>query len=91
VYALGAGSGSLGRLGISSSRLIHGEQEFTWKRPLRVGETVTAQGRIADVFQKRQLQFVVAEAVVTDEAGEEVARSRSTVLVLPEPGGGGVP
>jgi len=88
---MGAGSGSLGRLGISSSRLIHGEQEFTWKRALRVGETVTAQGRIADVYQKRQLQFVVAEAVVTDEAGKEIARSRSTILVLPEPSNGGAP
>ena len=91
MYALGAGSGSLSRLGIPSSRLIHGEQEFAWKRALRVGETVTAHGRIADVYQKRQLQFVVAEAVVTDEGGTEVARSRSTILVLPEPNNGGAP
>jgi acyl dehydratase len=71
--------------------LIHGEQVFTWNRPLRVGETVSTRGRIADVYQKRQLQFVVAEAVVTDDRGEEVARSRSTVLVLPEPHRGGAP
>jgi len=91
VYALGAGSGSLSRLGIASARLIHGEQEFSWQRPLRIGETVTAQGRIADVYQKRQLQFVVAEAVVTDEGDKEVARSRSTILVLPEPDNSGAP
>jgi acyl dehydratase len=89
VYALGAGSGSLGRMGIPPNRLIHGEQEFTWKRALRIGETVTAQGSIVDVLQKRNLQFVVSEAVVVDEAGEEVGRSRATVLVLPEPNNGG--
>jgi acyl dehydratase len=89
VYALGAGSGSLGRLGISPNRLIHGEQEFTWKRALKVGETVTAQGSIVDVYNKRSLQFVVSEAVVVDEGGAEVGRSRATVLVLPEPNNGG--
>jgi acyl dehydratase len=85
VYALGAGSGRLGRMGVSPSRLIHAGQEFTWKRALRVGETVTAQGSVIDVYQKRSLQFVVAEAIVVDEGGEEVGRSRATVLVLPEP------
>ncbi len=89
VYALGAGSGSLARLGVSPSRLIHGEQQFTWKRALRVGETVTAQGTIVDVYNKRSLKFVVAEAVVKDGAGEEVGRSRATILVLPEPNNGG--
>jgi acyl dehydratase len=89
VYGLGAGSGSLGRMGISPSRLIHGEQEFTWKRALRIGETVTAQGSIVDVYKKRNLQFVVAEAIVKDESGEEVGRSRATIVVLPEPNNGG--
>jgi hypothetical protein len=86
VYALGAGSLSLAAAGIAPSRLIHGEQEFTWQRPVRVGERLTAQGRIADVFRKRSLQFVAAETVVTDEAGEEVCRSKATILVLPDPG-----
>jgi hypothetical protein len=85
VYALFAGSGSLASAGIAPSRLIHGEQQFTWTRALRIGETVTSQGRVADVYRKRNLQFVTAEAVVKDEAGEEVCRSRSTILVLPDP------
>jgi acyl dehydratase len=86
VYALFAGSLSLASVGVSPTRLIHGEQEFTWKRPLKIGETVSAQGRIADLYQKRNLQFVETEAVVTDEAGEEVCRSRATIVVLPDPG-----
>jgi acyl dehydratase len=86
VYALFAGSLSLASIGVSPTRLIHGEQEFTWKRPVKVGETVSAQGRIADVYEKRSLQFVETEAVVTDEVGEEVCRSRATIVVLPDPG-----
>ncbi len=85
VYALFAGSLSLASAGIEPTRLIHGGQDFSWTRALRVGETVTAQGRIADIYQKRNLQFVESEAVVTDEAGDEVCRSRATILVLPDP------
>jgi len=85
VYALGAGSLSLLSGGIEPARLIHAGQEFSWHRPLRVGEKVTARGRIADVSRKRSLEFVSAEVTVTDEAGLEVCRSLGTILVLPEP------
>ena len=88
VYALGAGSLSLLSAGIEPSRLIHGEQEFRWTRPVRVGERLTARGALARVYNKRSLRFVEAESVVTDTAGAEVCRSRATVLVLPDPATG---
>jgi len=86
VYALGAGSGSLAQAGIPPYRLIHGEQEFEWRRAVRVGETLTAEGKIVDVAQKRNLTFVTAETRCTDSAGEEVCVSRATIVVLPESG-----
>lgn len=85
VYALGAGSLSLLAAGIEPSRLIHAGQEFTWERPIRVGEKLSALGRVAEVTRKRSLQFVSAEAIVSDEAGAQVCRSLATILVLPEP------
>lgn len=88
VYGLRAGS-AIARLGIAPNRLIHGEQSFEWTRPLRVGEKLTVQGRIADVYNKRSLQFVAAETEARDEAGEVVCLARATVLVLPEPNNGG--
>jgi acyl dehydratase len=85
VYALGAGSLSLLSAGIEPSRLIHTGQEFSWERPIRVGETLTAEGRIAAVYDKRSLQFVSAEVNVRDAAGEQVCRSLGTIMVLPDP------
>ncbi|MDQ6748794.1 MAG: MaoC family dehydratase N-terminal domain-containing protein [Candidatus Dormibacteraeota bacterium] len=85
VYALGAGSLSLLSVGIEPARLIHAGQEFTWERPIRVGERLTAQGRVAEVTRKRQLQFVSAEVLVTDDGGAQVCRSLGTILVLPAP------
>ena len=83
---MGAGSGSLAQAGIPPYRLIHGEQEFEWSRAVRVGERLTAEGKIVDVARKRNLTFVTAETRCSDEAGEEVCRSRATILVLPEEG-----
>ena len=85
VYALGAGSLSLLSAGIEPARLIHSGQEFSWTRALRVGERITARGRIAEVTRKRQLEFVSAEVLVTDASGEQVCRSMGTILVLPDP------
>ena len=85
VYALRAGSAMAGT-GIPPYRLIHGEQEFEWSRPARVGETLTSQGKIVAVEQKRNLTFVVAETRSRDEAGNEVCVSRATIVVLPEQG-----
>jgi acyl dehydratase len=85
VYALGAGSLSLLSAGIAPSRLIHAGQEFTWERAVRMGEKLTARGRIAEVSRKRSLQFVSAEVVVSDADGHPVCRSLATILVLPDP------
>jgi acyl dehydratase len=70
---------------IKPQRLVHGEQAFEWRRALRVGETITTSARVADVYQKRSLQFVVIEGTARDSGGETVAVSRTTVLVLPDP------
>lgn len=85
VYALGAGSLSLVAAGIEPARLIHAGQEFRWERALRVGEKLTARGRVADVSRKRSLQLVTAESVVSDAAGELVCTSVATILVLADP------
>jgi hypothetical protein len=85
VYALGAGSLSLLSAGIEPSRLIHSGQEFSWERLIIVGETLTVEGRVADVYSLRSLQFVSAEVIVRDAAGAQVCRSVGTILVLPDP------
>ncbi|MFN2464249.1 MAG: MaoC family dehydratase N-terminal domain-containing protein [Candidatus Dormibacteria bacterium] len=89
VYALGAGSLSLLSAGIEPSRLIHAGQEFSWERPVRVGELLSVKGRVAEVTRKRSLRFVTAESVVSDQSGQTVCTSRATILVLREPGHAG--
>ena len=66
-------------------KLLHGEQEFTFARPLYAGDRLTIVGRIAaaDVKQTKSgvMDIMVLETVATDGDGAHVFSARSTVLV----------
>jgi hydroxyacyl-ACP dehydratase HTD2-like protein with hotdog domain len=71
-------------LGLNFMTLVHGEQEFEYRRPIRAGETLTLTGRIADVYEKTggsgTLDFVVLETEATDADGRQVFFSRNTLI-----------
>jgi acyl dehydratase len=67
-------------LGLDYSRVVHGEQEYEWRRPLVVGDVLKARPRIADIYTKRSNEFLVTEADVKDASGETVVISRSTLI-----------
>ena len=66
-------------------KLLHGEQEFDFARPLYAGDRLTVVGRIAgaDVKQTKSgiMDVMVVETVATDGAGARVYTGRSTILV----------
>ena len=67
-------------LGMDYSRVVHGEQEFDWRRPIAVGDRLRASPNIADVFAKGPNEFLVIETVITDQGGDVVCVARSTLL-----------
>jgi acyl dehydratase len=67
-------------LGLDYSRVVHGEQGYTWRRPVRVGDELKAVPRIADIRSKGPLEFVVVESEITDASGEVVMTGRTTLL-----------
>jgi len=67
-------------LGLDYSRVVHGEMEYEWERPVLVGETLTAVPRIADVYARGPHEYLVLEAEIRDQDGAVVVRSRSTLL-----------
>jgi acyl dehydratase len=72
-------------LGLELSRILHGEQEYEWRRAIVVGETVTAETTIEGIRSKRGIGFVTLRTDVRDAAGEVVVVARSTLLVRAEP------
>ncbi len=69
-------------LGIPIAKLLHGEQGFTYHRPVCAGDTVTVRTSITDVYAKKNgaLEFVVKTSHATNQRDEPVAELR-TVLV----------
>ena len=83
----GGGGGSvLGPLLAKGGLLLHGEQEFEYHRPVRVGDVLSGEGRVADVYEKQSgtgtLTFVVMETVWSDDStGEPVVTTRTNLIV----------
>jgi hypothetical protein len=84
VYSLGATAPQLfgdPDAAVDFARLLHAEQEFTWTRHPRPGETVTSQGRVASDVSRRGMRFVTFETETTDPRGQPVCRSKALFVI----------
>jgi acyl dehydratase len=70
---------------IDWKKLLHGEQEFTFQRPLLAGDRLTIIGRIAEVYVKEgksgPMDFMVLETIATDGGGATVFVARSLTVI----------
>jgi acyl dehydratase len=82
--AMAGGMDTFLELGLNFMTLVHGEQEFEYLRPLRLGETLTLTGRVGDIYEKTgssgTLDFVVLETEAKDADGKRVFFSRNTII-----------
>lgn len=67
-------------LAIDFRKVVHGSQEFEYRRPLRVGETLTVHARIASIRQKGGNGFLVVEMRMCGVDGQTAAVARSTMI-----------
>ncbi|MGH8517510.1 MAG: FAS1-like dehydratase domain-containing protein, partial [Panacagrimonas sp.] len=72
----------LGDLQIPLSKLLHGEQGFTYHRTACAGDTVTVRSTITDIYAKKNgaLEFVIKTSRATSQDGELVAELRSVIV-----------
>ena len=68
-------------LGLDLSSVLHGEQEYEWTRPLRVGETVTAEATIESIRGRGSMRFLTLRTLLRDASGQTVVMARSTLIV----------
>ena len=69
-------------LGIPIAKLLHGEQGFTYHRPVCAGDTVTVRSRISDIYDKKggALEFIIKTFRATNQRDELVAELRSVIV-----------
>ncbi|HEX2090418.1 MAG TPA: MaoC family dehydratase N-terminal domain-containing protein [Actinomycetota bacterium] len=67
-------------LGLNYALVVHAEQEYEWRRPVQVGDVLSAVPRIADIYSKGPNEFLVIEADIKDPTGQTVVVARTTLL-----------
>ena len=79
----GSVDGLLELLQVPATKLLHGEQSFTYHQSACAGDTVTVESVIDDIYDKKNgaLEFVVKRSRATNQKDELVAEMR-TVLVV---------
>jgi hypothetical protein len=69
----------------SKMQLVHGEQQYTYARKLRIGEKITCVARVADIRERTgksgAMTLIVSEITGTDEQQQPVFTGRSTIIV----------
>lgn len=77
--------GTVEGLRLPEAGLIHGEQSFVYRRPLRVGEAVYGYTVVESYVEKParsgKLGFLTLKRVGEDAQGEEVFHSRSVIIL----------
>lgn len=70
-------------LGVDLGRVLHGEQSFTYHKPICAGDVITLRSRIDDIFDKKggALEFIVQTTTASNQHGEEVGEMTRTIVV----------
>ncbi len=67
--------------GIDFTRVVHGDQRFTFTRPIVAGDTLTATLTVASVKSLGGHSMVTAESAIVDADGAHVVTAISTLVV----------
>jgi len=77
-------------LGLDMRRVLHGEQEFEYVKPVYAGDSLTGQGRISSVEKRPgkrggEMTLVTLETEYKNQKGEVCMYSRSTIIETAKP------
>jgi N-terminal half of MaoC dehydratase len=75
----------LGPLMANGGLILHGEQGFTYHRPVLAGDVLVGEGKVADAYRKeskgKTMTFVVVETAWREQAtGDPVCTSRMNII-----------
>jgi acyl dehydratase len=67
-------------VGIALHRVVHGDQRFTYTRPVRVGERLSARLTVDSLRQIGGADIIGTRSEITDEQGEPVCTAFATLV-----------
>ncbi|MDY6794421.1 MAG: MaoC family dehydratase N-terminal domain-containing protein [Actinomycetota bacterium] len=66
---------------LNLAMLVHGAQEFEWFDVIKPNDVITETGKVADIYEKGDLAFIVYEGEAKNQDGKLVCRSRATFII----------
>lgn len=66
--------------GLALARIVHGEQRFSYHRPVQPGDTLVAQLTVESVRSIGGADFIRTVTEVDDEAGDRVVTAWATLI-----------
>ncbi len=66
---------------LNMAMLVHGAQEFEWFGVVKPNDKIVETGKIADIYEKGDLDFVVYEGEARNQDDELVCRARATFII----------
>ena len=75
--------GLLKLLNVDIGLILHGEQHYDYFAPVYVGDRITCQQKVVDMYDKKDgaLWFVVSETSMKDQSGKLVAKGTGITVV----------
>lgn len=70
-----------GELKLDLFRLVHGEQEFTFHKIVKVNDTIKTTGKIKNIYQKNNNDFIELETKSFNQNNELVAEGNWTFII----------
>jgi acyl dehydratase len=70
--------------GIDFARVVHGEQRFSYTRPIVAGDELTARLTVSSIKSLGGNSMLTADSVITDSTGAHVVTAISTLVVRAE-------
>jgi acyl dehydratase len=67
-------------VGIALHRVVHGDQRFTYTRPVRVGDRLSARLTVDSLRQIGGADIIGTRSEITDEQGEPVCTAFATLV-----------
>jgi acyl dehydratase len=74
----------IGKLMSKGGMVLHGEQEFEYHKPVVVGDNISSEGKVVDLYEKqtgdRTMTFLVTENQYRNQDGDLVLTTRMNLI-----------
>lgn len=71
----------MSEIGVEMRQVLHGDQEYKYLNPIRIGDTISGSTRVKSVRARAGMDFIGMETTYTNQHGDEVVIEQATLII----------